>query len=164
MDSAHPLTVWILGAGFSKPLGGPLLDDLLSEEMKDRVDATYPNNDYLPSSRAHVGAPEARAAEMVRHLYWLHGPSAHSAQRGQHLWSDAEAFLDYIDAAAQAGAEAPARHLRRLAEDPDFPLETLRHASRRLVAAACCAFLREPNLNEERWQPYLSWVERLNDA
>ena len=27
-------TVWILGAGFSKPLGGPLLTELFTDESK----------------------------------------------------------------------------------------------------------------------------------
>jgi hypothetical protein len=34
-------TVWILGAGFSRALGGPLLDDLFSSDYIRMVNATF---------------------------------------------------------------------------------------------------------------------------
>jgi hypothetical protein len=35
-------TVWVLGAGFSRGLGGPLLGNLLSEASYDNISHVYP--------------------------------------------------------------------------------------------------------------------------
>ena len=40
-------TVWILGAGFSRSLGGPLLLDLLSAPTNNFVRALYVDNEYI---------------------------------------------------------------------------------------------------------------------
>jgi hypothetical protein len=40
-------------------------------------------------------------------------------------------------------------------------MAALRGAARRLIAAECCSFLEEANLDEERWAPYRSWAETL---
>jgi hypothetical protein len=42
-----PRIVWILGAGFSKPLGGPLLDGLLRPSALQRVKAAFPDKPRL---------------------------------------------------------------------------------------------------------------------
>ena len=38
--------VWILGAGFSKPLGGPLLVDLFAPNAIQEMEAQFPPETY----------------------------------------------------------------------------------------------------------------------
>ena len=46
--------VWIVGAGLSQSLGGPLLDDLLSVARGERVTACFPKDKY---KRLHENLP-----------------------------------------------------------------------------------------------------------
>src|SRR5713226_2067445 len=101
--------VWILGAGFSKPLGGPLLGRMLSPESKQDLRIRY-------SQMPKLWSPQADAA---RSLYY-YGQSKKPLNRsqnnvpefidgeGEHLWEDAEEYLDYLDTAAEKGANSPA--------------------------------------------------------
>jgi hypothetical protein len=91
-------TVWILGSGFSKSLGGPLLDDLFSDATSALVDAVYSDKTWAQYS----GQADAFATSAVRALFREYGPVPRGTGH-QRLWSDAEAFLDYVDAAAQGG-------------------------------------------------------------
>jgi hypothetical protein len=165
---------WILGAGFSRSLGGPLLDDLLTEGMRMRIAATYGDSNKIRdpgeehSRLDEMNATEARAKEVVRTLYLNHGPRP-AIPTGSQLWQDAEAFIDYIDAATHPqGQRADRAHLRALLSEfvsqgelPDKGLRTLHDAARRLVAEACCEFMSRANLVEERWQPYKRWAGLL---
>jgi hypothetical protein len=101
-DSAAVPTVWILGAGFSKPLGGPLLDDLLSPATTTMVRALYWANPFIGEEKGKKPRKDdllseaKRAATLARNLYAKLGPEA---KPGERLWSDAEAFLEQLDAA-----------------------------------------------------------------
>jgi hypothetical protein len=158
-------TVWILGAGFSKPLGGPLLADLLSPATTARVRTLYRTNKYLGTETTETEGKEERdeGVPAVRTLFALHGPTGEPANR---LWDDAEVFLDQLDAAALAGGEA-SEWLTDLIFDAGNSrptLNVLRTAARRLVAAACCVFLTSTKTDEERWQPYVSWAQEIGPS
>jgi hypothetical protein len=43
-------------------------------------------------------------------------------------------------------------------------IEELGDAAKRLVAAACCAFLRGASPDQERWRPYRLWAGALEDS
>jgi len=167
-------TVWILGAGFSRSLGGPLLPDLLSPPTNNFVQALYARNRYIGSldvdGPGENGKELRQDAEDVRQLYTACG--GETSPRVMRLWDDAEAFLDQLDAAAhgyerartRGEAEAPATSrltramIGALGHAPrDWA--ALGDAARRLVAAACCAFLSDADTTEERWQPYISWAK-----
>jgi hypothetical protein len=147
-------TVWILGAGFSRSLGGPLLDDLLSPPTIQFVQSLYADNSHFNGSTA--------TAHRVRSLFENFGPTATAPSR--RLWPDAEAFLDQLDAAAR-GPNSPAAKRMEMAATmsaggiSNWP--ELSTAARRLVAASCLAFLKDADLDEERWQPYRSWAGAL---
>jgi len=165
-EEAKPLTtVWILGAGFSKPLGGPLLADMLSPESQQDLRIRYPDNPHLKS----------RAESCVRRIYaYGHkSPSRHHADKAKaRLWEHAEEFLDYLDAAAKNANSPAAKRIAVLAsmvratgEPPNDPgVEELQTAARRLVAAECCAFLDGADPETEKWQPYREWSRSLNDG
>src|SRR5262249_53884746 len=100
--------VWILGAGFSKPVGGPLLGNLLSPEAERLIELAYP-----PKLWPELFGDHAKTA---RHLYWYGFRPSEGKEElrdrwpyacSENLWLDAEQYLDYLDTAATF--ECPAR-------------------------------------------------------
>jgi hypothetical protein len=79
--------VWILGAGFSRPLGGPLLPDLMRPEVIANLDATYPAAPYQRDKGQH---------QVVLKTYgygtnFQQGrPRGTEGLPGENIWSDAE--------------------------------------------------------------------------
>lgn len=150
-------TVWVLGAGFSRPLGGPLLPDLFSSASRDRLVAAY----GAASQYSGLFSPLAKE---VRRLYSVHGKDADLARR---RWDDAEQFLETLDVASLCGVGSPSGNLvRALSELGDVDLTALAAAARRLVAAECCAFLKGSDPKTERWGPFGRWLTSLghNDS
>ncbi len=96
-------TVGVLGAGFSKPLGGPLLPDLFSSGSRDRLLAAYGS----ASKYEHLFSG---MASEVRRLYAGHG---RNGALGNHHWDDAEQFLEALDSAAFHGVGSPSANLVR---------------------------------------------------
>ena len=107
--------VWILGAGFSKPLGGPLLNELF------RPGAVQQMADRFPKARyAAPQGPNTRARLLLEAVLWLYnygidfdnGPvpmlfHTVSPEHGEKLWIDAEDFLDVLDLAARPPRATP---------------------------------------------------------
>lgn len=147
--------VWILGAGFSKPLGGPLLPELLSERSAAMLRARFPKlQDHLLE----------REGKEVRKLVRAHGWEG--VPPGQRAWSDAEEFIEFLDLAAERGEDSPQlRALREYAEDSGIDLErakALAAAAKRFVAAECC-FFSSLDVEYEKWTPYIKWARELNE-
>ena len=178
--------VWILGAGFSKALGGPLIKDLLAKRASAMLASLFPTAEH-----GDISDEQYR----VRVLY------DYGRERG--YWDHAEQFLDLAESAADEaktryerartapGSEpGPKSHGATLLEslmkgvvpDPerqtrtigpatvspahrwiDFDdVEILARAARRALAVDCSVFLRSAQLNTERWQPYKDWANRLH--
>ncbi|HEY8206746.1 MAG TPA: hypothetical protein VIG99_04645, partial [Myxococcaceae bacterium] len=160
----EPKVVWILGAGFSRSLGGPLLDDLLQPDCLRRLRATFPD----------PGFPLLQGILPELVVWLFHYGRRFSAGRrselrwetpGETLWRDAEEFLDFVDLAAASPKGAAATTLKAIMHQshgrlPPEPSE-LRGMARRLIAAECTAFLRSANLETERWGPYRRWVTEV---
>ena len=164
--------VWVLGAGFSKGLGGPLLGDLLSHESRRVLTARFRNvkaaggiveeSSKEWNEAVTLMGPDAVDTDTIYQLFHATGDD------GAPLWQDAEHFLDYLD--AQTDAETSTHDLWILASRargrligtsrPD-PLQ-LQHTARRLIAAQCCSFLRQNPPTLERWQPYKRWISELS--
>src|SRR5687768_7972527 len=158
-DQTCPI-VWILGAGFSAPLGGPMLADLLSLEArgdlvdKHALDRLDPGVFWL----YHYGRRFRDG--------WLnkdHPP-------GENLWGHAEEFLDKLDAAALNGGALAERLLNILKGAPsnalhaavDLPrLAVIRERARRYVAAECGEFLRRSDPRSEQWRAHVAWMTGL---
>lgn len=137
---------WVLGAGFSRPLGGPLLANLLSGSMAPLLRACFPATSH---PRLHDVI-----VDDLRVLF----REGHGAQR----WSDAEEFLDILDSATAAAS--PRRTeleslARRGGRSPSA--SELREAAKRPIAAECSAFLLGADPSSEKWQPYRRWAGLL---
>jgi hypothetical protein len=96
MSGADPpkRVVWVLGSGFSVPLGGPLLADLLSERSAEEIAARYEREKYPRLEEAE--------ATSVRNLFqYGRGEKDGFVGRRPATWLNAEDFLDYLDTAAE---------------------------------------------------------------
>src|SRR5256885_159825 len=132
--------VWVLGAGFSKPLGGPLLGTVLSAEAEQDLVVRYPQDEYTRLWDDH--------ARMARNIYWygyrLSRDRAPIADAGtEDLWKDAEEYLDYLATAAQRGEGSPGhKRLNRITRGcaaswklGALDVKSLAKAAARLMAA-----------------------------
>jgi len=145
-------TVWILGAGFSRPLGGPLLYDLLSH--KGRMQA-----------RARFGDAFAHDTAIVYTVF----EDGHRTD--SQLWQHAEEFLEVVDLARDRDPAEMSDHRtatsRLLLEmihkrDGTMTIRRFRDLTLKTIAAEC-SFDRWIDPNAEAWDPYLEWAEMLNE-
>ena len=154
--------VWILGAGFSKPLGGPLLGKLLSPEAERDLAVRY--------NRAPLWGPYPEAARLLYQYGRAGKGGTVRTPRGdvfdrEDLWEDAEQYLDYLDTAAEGGGPGRDRLVQILGRlNPALgykDVKPIAAAGRRLLAAECCAFLEGASPESERWRPYRRWLEHV---
>ena len=158
--------VWVLGAGFSKSLGGPLLADLLSETHRRRLTEEYATvlveGGHKPAGPGPE-KPKLFASTEAEALYRLF---SHGINAG--MWHDAEQFLDYVD--SQTRHETLRGDFGTLLQEAlrstkirTAPLhsERLNHVAKRIIAAQCCVFLKRNPTSLERWQPYIRWISKL---
>lgn len=169
--------VWILGAGFSRSLGAPLLSDLFSEASTHRILSLY--GDELADHNLCHGV-----SLLYRYgAYGLRSPAIASQ------WEHAEEFLEhlaladqfphenasmlalvqrvgshkpYVDGRVGVAAEAGAGALRTYAQD-ETTISKINELAIRMFAAECCAFLHKVSKSNqgERWDPYKRWAKML---
>lgn len=138
--------VWLLGAGFSKPLGGPLFSELLSENTGRWVRAWL-------SSRG-LDIPDLEDA-VFKFDYG----------RSSRLWANAEECLSLVD-------EARTNDVARVVVGngtalPTGEIEKLGFVLRRFVAAATSHFVDQAERSSElpeAWEPFRSWAKSLSEA
>jgi hypothetical protein len=171
-----PDTVWILGAGFSKGLGGPLIQDLLAHRELSVLESYFPTQSYGDAANDLFKA----------RLFFNHGVE-------RRYWDHAEQFLDVVESAAAEKGSDPS-HARALLQSMlkdtvRYPpkqtieqgaglnrysverpgpahefasIDDLAAACRRALAVDCSLFLRSAQLDSERWSPYRHWARSLN--
>src|SRR5688572_12853913 len=111
--------VWILGAGFSRPLGGPLLNDVLSLKSWHRLVARWP--------KIFAQASLSRSMSQVYRLYrfgttFKEGTATcrgHNSP-GEHLFEHAEEFLVFLDRAQEGAAKDQLRNLTERVSNLDL--------------------------------------------
>ncbi|HEY6458582.1 MAG TPA: hypothetical protein VIY73_00485, partial [Polyangiaceae bacterium] len=145
MADAGRKVVWVLGAGFSAGLGGPLLPQLLSPKSERDIKVRYADKEKYP-------ALHSLAADVVRNLYrWglVDGEVRlmNGLVMGERLWTNAEEFIDYLDTAGEPATPGRANpHAARLQDaaarlsPKSPPVDELRSIARHLIAAECCSF------------------------
>jgi hypothetical protein len=144
-QSVPQKTVWILGSGFSKSLGGPLLADLLSERGKQQLWARH---------------PDWKKLNVVYEVYTANLRDSKSA-RSARLWEHAEEFLEFVDAAADPNSSLHYLLDGRIKEHTGgVTVEAFRNL---LVCAIAgeCSFDEWSDPQLERWEPYVNWVRLL---
>ncbi len=170
-------TVWILGAGFSRALGGPLLTELFSPGSALKMKTCFPKLPRL----------QGDDAQLARLLF--------QDKDGPKQWENAEEFLDYLDTAQLGGEEAPSyqaliemidrlktigslstgdliaakiketlKAFKRRLSRRDLiaaKIKPVAEMSRRLLAAECSAFLVGADVDSEKWAPYRRWADKV---
>src|ERR1019366_4586399 len=135
--------VWVLGAGFSAALGGPLLRNLFSAGSEIEIAARFPT-----TKKALLHEPDAGVART---------PYREGKDRG--LWSDAEQFLDYLDTASVERKLNPHRAvIERVLAGANPNVARLGVTARYLLAAECCGFLENVDVLREQWEPFVAWA------
>lgn len=145
--SYTPKTVWVLGSGFSRSLGGPLLKELIGYKAQQETHAVFPR----------IG-PRA----LVYRLF---------TDQKDKLWEHAEDFLDFIDTAMlpQSPRYQILQNCARIAmmslnEDPDsFSAGALHRLATLTVAAECSTYTENCDVRSEAWGPYVDWAIKLGE-
>jgi hypothetical protein len=170
--------VWILGAGFSRSLGAPLLGQMLTSPAVYRSRKLYPKI-----------FPETECQDLVVSAIYEAGSST-SARTFEAQWEHAEEFLERLDLAAVDKSEEENLRAfinrvvidwnRKRGSDPligmmynvaiamrddPVPLTNFCEVAWKMLAAECCCFLHgldhKTARERERWMPYFRWAERL---
>jgi hypothetical protein len=179
--------VWILGAGFSVPLGGPLFKRLISRESLRALGSwldfvTQKHFAYIPdgdsAGKHYVDA--SITAELVCELYVM-GLGKDEFDPGR-LWNDAEEFLERLEIAIEphdlltTGIHEMLGKIRGSHPHASLAIESfqgkhgmhkLRDEAIRFVAGACSIFLDRPEGrhaivdDSEQWEPYRHWITQL---
>jgi SIR2-like protein len=166
MDANGAKAVWLLGSGFSAPLGGPLLSDLFRQETREEILPFFPEADY---------------PDLAESLPWVQKAFHLGVSKG--LWKNAEQYLAFVDDAYRGASTAKHQRIGKLIVDATNGKESLdaatsgRHREfqeyrgkviagfdrivKRGLASEVSRFLIQNPPSSEPWLPYRKWVESL---
>lgn len=141
--------VWILGAGFSRHAGGPLLNDLFSET------AEY----YFEDAEATHQA----ALKKIGRLFRQKLPKLTPQETGW-FWVHAEEFLEKIDQLAEMGGpkELVEMFVNHCCEESLKTPEQLRYYARSRICKEVDDYIHCIPAESERLQPYIHWIKKLH--
>jgi hypothetical protein len=141
----RPKTVWILGSGFSKGIGAPLLYELLTEKGHLLAQEVFPNTPLRSD---------------VYELFGKYGPASKSAK----YWEHAEEFLDLVDAATEQASSPRRKFIEKLLHriNNNLTLNAFRDLATLAIATEVNAHVEIGSLKAEAWKPYLHWAKQLN--
>lgn len=184
--------VWILGAGFSVPLGGPLFRALISDQTREALlnweDFTRQRwTCEVPDGRGGLDGFRTSAGVSAKIIQKLYQVGLNDQAGAIRVWEDAEQFLERLEIAGgddsgsllvkdikgrlglTAGSNPDEAHSRALkcfgGEDG---LKALHREGVRFVAGACTQFLWRAEGNpaivdrSEQWDPYRRWFDSLH--
>jgi hypothetical protein len=156
--------VWVLGAGFSCSVGGPLLGHFFSPIIERSLT-------HLPGDSHEVHA-----------IYGFH-QLKHPVKSSVIPWSDPESFLELLERSVHAGSSAEDRkRARRMLSsrmripnmsgrtkrvdilNDDERFQYLVKACRCYMATVCLKLINySPAPVSERWDPYRHWAAQLTE-
>lgn len=137
--------VWLLGAGFSKPLGGPLFSELISDQSERWTKSWLTVRGFAPESPSNVLGIFKRGQQAK-------------------LWENAEDCLSLIDEARsdQVAALVIRQALGTVVDD----IETVWKRITQFVTSATAHFVDRAFASTqlpEVWTPYERWTELLSE-
>jgi hypothetical protein len=164
--------VYILGAGFSYAMGGPLFTELLTQQMTQRT--ANLNLSGLETLPHHLKEMYSSIPTIFENLTRT---SENPVYRGSYPGMNVEQFVERCDAAANsrqprfAGSVldgitsiwqylAPFRDKQDLSE----PMKEFVNVLKFRLSLETSAFLYENIDQSERWDPYLAWFRRLGPS
>jgi len=166
--AGRELTVWVLGAGFSRPLGGPLLTDLFSEGLESQIEVSFGDKLFTTNDTRD---PCRQAIFLYRygtgreHSFFPGGKSV----RPIYMWPDAEAFLVQLETASRQGKtssryQSLVAATRKALGEPtiDIDISHMLATAKRWTAAECSLFLQNVDIDDENWGPFRRWARHLS--
>lgn len=146
--------VWVLGAGFSAGLGGPLLKNLLTQNSLKDVLHSYRGHDYFKEDMCQTLVTFYRDGLAEKDRKWT----------DRELWEDAEDSLGRLDAAARGQNDLLADSVNDAFKSHNANVQDVLHTAKRLVAAECMVFLNDRPNKSETWETYDVWSQSVRDA
>lgn len=144
--------VWVLGSGFSKSLGGPLLNELLSISRRERLlhaDTTV--------SAIHWGEFLDQWAPFIT-LF-----DQDKTERQRQPWANAEEFIELLELASRSTKSGLMSELTKGVRGDSLSMRDVAIMGRKYIAAVTHEFVASSDPAMERWAPYRRWAERLDD-
>jgi hypothetical protein len=159
MATDNHKVAWVLGSGFSKPLGGPLLNELLAVSRFERLE-NAPFFDEL-ARRSQVPEDWGRFLGLCRPL--LDVFDLEKTAKKLSPWADAEEFIEMLELEAQndqsqrVGGVLTGRTGSTRAKT-GMTMKALALCGRKYIAAVTHEFIAMSDPRTERWQPYRRWA------
>lgn len=161
--------VWIIGAGFSRSLGAPLLNDLLSVRHRLSLGGIF------GTDHAALFSPEADAIYRLYHHFakypegWFTAPDQRVGDLlGYKHWQDAEHFIETLCDAREhpliASELSRMMDAESVLKDAPHDWDVLATAAKRVIAAECCGFLKKLPQKSERKVPYERALRQLTGS
>ncbi len=149
MADRQEKNVWIVGAGFSRHAGGPLMNELFSETADHFVDFDgMPLRDQL-----------IRVGKLFR--AFLPG-----GERKKTLWQDAEQFLERLDdLVLRNRPQSLIGELARFFWNPP-PMGNIEELRWFVTARLCMEvndYVEDLEMTSDRVSPYKHWIDRLDE-
>ncbi len=166
-DVTAESVVWVLGSGFSKSLGGPLLDELFQPHRLELLRSAW-----WTLHKSEVEADRwSKLVERWKNLvdfYVSKIPPKTPTWGGKSkttpkFFQNAEEFVELLQLAAESDESAQAT-VRAMYSGSDLKLENIaQHAEDAItyLAAVMHSFLVRRSPNNERWAPYRRWAETM---
>lgn len=150
-DASNNKIVWVLGAGFSRALGGPLLPELFDEHRMRRTIVTSP---------AKFGPLQKHWDNIIQVFHRRNGEPGF-----EHVfpWRDAEEFIELLELAALDDRQAMAVMGPLLVMNEQMTPKEMAKIARKLLAAVTHDFIAGTNTASERWHPYKRWAGELRE-
>jgi len=159
-------TTWILGAGFSRSLGGPLLQDFFSPSWRARIEAWKPNTKLSDEGEDLLEEHWSEIENLHSRYDW------EAVERHRQPWRNAEEFLSLLDSAGSKDLDSGSRKAAKSVlqtREPDsgflseFQPKKARDAAILYLSIATDCFLDSLDgaKSLDRWLPYRRWVQQL---
>ena len=150
--------VWVLGSGFSVPLGGPTLNDLLSPSYRRILSKIFEKSSF----------PNLYNDNYLHWSYKIYNTGRNETSTLPRMWFNAEEYIDYLDTAAKNPKSQANYRIEaviqnaKLSREP-IDINELSITTRRIIAAECSVFLQNISTELEEWQPYKQWARQLKN-
>lgn len=144
-----PESVWIVGAGFSRHAGGPLMYDLFSE-----------------SADVFLESPDEHSLKAMKHVGSIFRKYLAKNHNGQTYWQNAEDFLEKLDSLIARKTQHFV--LTQLMQDMYEAGVQSADELRRIAFCRMCKevqdYITQTPPCSERLIPYMHWVKHLHES
>jgi hypothetical protein len=178
MGEQEKKVVWVLGSGFSKSLGGPLLEELFDPHRWRYVRSMISRQTGIKGDLITGFADQTPALARLGRLHDLYVEVKARSLRAP--WRNAEEYIEMWESARDKDSPEHERCLdllesliedvyddnvqRAHALNVDLHSRSNQGDARTYLAAITSEFVHQSHIGGERWNPYLRWINQLDLA